>query len=143
MTLDIAFIQHLFPQKKIYHRLDELFSDQPDVDQNTDYIHLSIERNEQCRQFFSTSIDELSHLFAESTHLQRPLYEVVRSTRRVKPYLDFEYNTTSNPDLLDPSIGLRCVLKIFKNLLHQDSIDPLTNDKLTKDLFEQFLILEA
>lgn len=143
MTLNIAFINHLFPEKKIYHRLDDLFIDHPDIEQRDDYIYLSIEINEQSRQFFFSSVDDLCVLFQRSTNLQRPLYEIIKSTRIIKPYIDFEYNIGTNPDLIDYSIGLRCTLKILRNLFHLHSINSISQQNLTQNLFERYLILEA
>ena len=143
MTLNIAVIQHLFPEKRIHHRLNDLYRNHPDIEQKDNYIYLSIEINEQCRQFFYSSIDDLSILFQRSTNLHKPLYEIIKSTRQIKPYIDFEYNIETNPEIIDYSIGLRCVLKILHNLCHKHSINSIPYDHLTNNLYERYTILEA
>lgn len=143
MTLNIPFIQKLFPDKKIYGRLADLFIDHSLMDTPNDCIYLSVELNQHSRKFFSVSINELCLLFERSHHLQRPLYEVIRSTKKIKPYIDFEYNIATNSNLPDHSIGLRSALKILHNLFHSHSIDSIPQQNSTTNLFERFLVLDA
>ena len=143
MILSLPFITQLFPNKIIYHRLNDLLLHRCQIDDENEWICLSIEINEHCRKFCYISIDELFHLFQRSSHLERSLYEVIKSTKKIKPYIDFEYTREINPDLYDPLVGLRCALKILYHLFHRDCIHWRSQQEFAEIILREYLILDA
>jgi hypothetical protein len=143
MVLVEKLIKHLFPNKIITYRLSELKDRLSLHDSTMKYIYISIEKDNNSRQFCYVTIDELKALYDHSTTNERSIYELITSENQVKAYIDFEYYVNNNLDIENSHTGVNCILKILYYLLNseKDNIDETDNQINT--ILKEFLILEA
>lgn len=142
MALIEKLIKRLFKNKVVTHRLVDLM-DQLSNQNLKNMICISIETDNNSRQFSYFTIDELIILYQHSSVIERTLYELITPANKVKAYIDFEYYIDNNLEIKNSYIGPTCLLKIFYYFLNfQDHNVQQNNDQITY-LLQQFLILEA
>ncbi|CAF1292374.1 unnamed protein product [Rotaria sordida] len=133
----------LWNSQIITHRISDLMQLIKDQNVKNTHICISIQNDNDTREFCYLTIDELTQLFQQTPVIERCLYEVIFPTNQVKTYIDFEYYITNNLDIESPYIGARCFLKILYNLLNfQQNIDCEANYKMDL-ILQQFLVLNS
>jgi hypothetical protein len=143
MTYIQKLIKQHFPNKIITHRLSDLIYHVSNQNLDNSYIYLSIEKDNNSREFCYLMIDELVTLYQECPMLERSLYEIIISTNEVKVYIDFEYYTITNLDIKSSHIGPNCILKIFYHLLNFHRNTDLNTTNYIELAIQQFLVLES
>ena len=131
----------ILPNKKVYYRLQDLI-DSLISSSKKDMILMSIEKQENTREYSAITISELEFLYHQCPRQNRTFYECIPETSSVKTYIDFEYFVDKNPSV-DCGIALHCILKMLYFYLNSNEPSSSTNHSLNKKILEQFLVLDA
>ncbi|CAF3372098.1 unnamed protein product [Rotaria socialis] len=142
MTLIVKLIKRLFKNKVVTYRVVDLM-DQLSTQKSKNIICISIETDNNHRQFSYFTIDELIILYQHSNVIERSIYELMTLVNQVKAYIDFEYYIDSNLHIKNSYIGPTCLLKIlyFSLNLHDHTVQ--NNSDHIIHILQQFLVLEA
>jgi hypothetical protein len=143
MTLIEKLIKHLFPNKVVTHRLSDLMDQLSNQNSRNTHINISIEKDNNTRQFCYLTIDELILLYQHSSVIQRSLYELITPEKLVKAYIDFEYYIDYNRDIENCHIGANCILKILYYLLNLHENNIQEKHSSMGFILKEFLVLEA
>ena len=143
MTFVQELINRLFPNKIVYHHLSGLIDQLPEQNNNKDYIFVSIEKNNGCREFCYFTIKELIFFYEHCPSVERSLYEIIFPANIIKSYVDFEYYIDNNRDIQNHFIGPNCCLKILHYLLNCLDNTHREKENYIDIVLQQFLVLEA
>ena len=136
-------INDLFLSKIITHRLSDLVHHLSKNNMQNSDLCISIEKDNHSRKFCHFMLDELIIVYQQSTPSERSLYEVTSETRRVKLYIDYEYNINNNIGINSSRTGPNCCLKFFQYLLHQEKDNICATIDYTTMALQQVLVLES
>lgn len=146
-SVNMSFVENLFQTlyhgKVLTYRVSDLLISLSNDKSKDKYICISIETDTNTRRFCYLTLDELFNVYQLCPISERCFYELVCSESHVKPYIDFEYYTDYNLDIVHSRIGPITCLKIL-HLLFDFNMKYNYNQNDDIDfLLEKFLILEA
>ena len=97
---------------------------------NTNYVSITIERDNGSRQFCYFTVEELITLYNHCPANERTFYELILPTNLVKTFIDFEYNIDDNFDIQNHHVGIICCLKLFHHVLNFSDGTCFNNENL-------------
>ncbi|CAF4064443.1 unnamed protein product [Adineta steineri] len=142
MALIAKLIRSLFTNKVVSCRIKDLI-DQLSNRNSKNMICISMEIDNNSRQFSYFTLDELIILYQHSSVIERCLYELMTPENQVKAYIDYEYYIDSNLDIKICHTGPICLLKMSYYSLNSQIHNVQQNTDQITHILEQFLILEA
>jgi hypothetical protein len=106
MSTARKIIENIWPNKKLFVRLQELLSSISN-DEKKGHILLSIEKMNHSREFCQLTLTELELIYVFVPRKDRSFYECICDKDIIKSYIDFEYLLKNNP-LVDNNRAIIC-----------------------------------
>jgi hypothetical protein len=141
MSTARKIIENIWPNKKLFVRLQELLSSISN-DEKKGHILLSIEKMNHSREFCQLTLTELELIYVFVPRKDRSFYECICDKDIIKSYIDFEYLLKNNP-LVDNNRAIICCLKILFYHLNNLSNSNIINQIDLSSILKEFLVLDA